>query len=142
ALDASEPMLDLAKKRAKKEAIYKNIQFVKMDFLNEFHPSIKKKFQIQFDKIIFCFFLDVFPDDSTVYQLIKNAQYLLEDDGQIIIADELVIENPVAKNLITFIRLPVFKFLEKTTNVKYPEMHDYICVLQKFGFEEIEIRKS
>jgi len=139
AVDISVKMLDLAKKRAKKESVYENIQFIKMDFLNEFNPSI---FNTSFDKIIFCFFLDIFPDDSMVYQLIKNAQYLLKTKGQLIVADELEIENPITKKIITIIRFPVFKFLEITTNIAYPKMHNYIKLLRKTGFEEIDIKKS
>ncbi len=138
-IDTSDKMLDLAKKRAKKKSVYKNIQFIKMDFLNQFNPKIIKT---TFDKIIFCFFLDIFPHDSMVYQLIKNAQYLLKENGQLIIADELQIENPVAKKVITYIRFPVFKFLELSTNTIYPKMHDYIKLLRKSGFEEIDIKKS
>lgn len=139
AIDTSDKMLDLAKKRAKKKSVYDNIQFIKMDFLNQFNPNIIKMI---FDKIIFCFFLDIFPDESMVCDLIKNAQYLLKPDGQIIIADELIIENSVVKKMVDFIRRPVFKFLEITTNATYPEIHDYIKLLRKSGFEEIEIKKS
>jgi ubiquinone/menaquinone biosynthesis C-methylase UbiE len=139
ALDTSDKMLDLAKKRAKKKAVYENIQFINMDFQNQFNRSILKT---PFDKIIFCFFLDIFTDDRMVFQLIKNVQYLLKDHGQVIIADELIIENPVAQKLVDLIRFPVFKFLELTTGATYPEMHDYIKLLKKSDYEEIDIKKS
>lgn len=139
AIDTSNKMLDLAKKRAKKKLVYGNIQFIKMDFLYQFNPKMIKT---TFDKIIFCFFLDIFPDNLKVFQLIKNAQYLLKDNGQLIIADELEIENPVAQKVVTFIRFPVFKFLELSTDAAYPKMHNYNSLLKKSGFEEIKTKKS
>lgn len=139
AIDTSDRMLDLAKKKSKKKSVYENIQFIKMDFLNQFKPD---KIKTVFDKIIFCYFLDIFPSDPMVCKLIKNAQSLLKSNGQIIIADELIVENLVLKKMISIIRIPIFKFLEITTKSTYPKIHDYYKLLKKSGFQQIEIKKS
>ena len=57
---------------------------------------------------------------------------LLKKDGQIIIIDELVPRNLLTKKLVNIFRLPVFKYLEKKTNMKYHGMHDFITLLYKF----------
>ena len=141
AVDISKTMLELAKERAKISLVDENIQFMKLDFLNEGLPNIKKRLSIRFDKVIFCYILDIFPEEVTVCRLIKNAKELLKNDGEIIIIDELVPNNPVAKKVANLFRFPVFKYLEKTTNMKYHRMHDFIYLLHKLGFEDINVER-
>jgi ubiquinone/menaquinone biosynthesis C-methylase UbiE len=129
-LDISKKMIGNAQRKSEDNNLT-DIRFIQKDFLS--YETDEK-----FDYVILAYFLNVFPDERTVKEVMKKVISHLKPDGYILIADELNPKNIVLSSIVNILRIPVFMFFQVTTGMKYHRIHDIDKILRELDVEIIE----
>ncbi|MHA1839991.1 MAG: HgcAB-like fusion protein [Candidatus Ranarchaeia archaeon] len=101
AFDSSSRMLNVAKKKVKKQELAANVRFLEMDVteMGQFPDS-------SFDVVVMTLLLSDLQRELQIFVL-KNARRLLREGGRLVIADEVQPENWAKRLLFNLIRLPL-----------------------------------
>jgi ubiquinone/menaquinone biosynthesis C-methylase UbiE len=132
-LDVSQKMIENAVTRSTNLNI-KDIKFINQDFL-------KFKTKAKFDYLVFCYFLNIFPNEQVVETVIKKGISNLKPSGIILIADEFEPHNRLLKFLTNIMRIPVFAFFKMFAGVKYHKTHDLRKILKNLNINIIEEKR-
>ena len=133
-IDASPTMLDVARQRVEAEDLQKQIELQLMDA-----TTVADHFPEQsFDVIVSTLALSELSEGALRYVL-DECQHLLKDDGWLVVADEAVPEDLLAKVAFYAIRLPLMVLTWLFTRTTTTAMSGFEDELRAVGFRGHEV---